>query len=61
VIVGRYDFVQTVAMAEELTHLIPKAHLAVFEESGHFPWVEERHHFHEVLHDFVSRVLKATL
>jgi proline iminopeptidase len=60
VIVGRYDFIQTVAMAEELTHLIPQAHLAVFEESGHFPWVEERQHFHEVVHDFVYSVVKAT-
>jgi proline iminopeptidase len=54
VIVGRHDFIQTVDMATAIANGIPGARLAIFERSGHFPWIEERARFHDVVRDFVT-------
>jgi len=56
VLVGRHDFIHNVEMAEEIARLIPGAELVIFEQSGHFAFVEERERFHEVVRDFVQRV-----
>lgn len=56
VLVGRYDFTQPVYMSEELARLIPDARLAILEESGHFPWVEERECFRAVVGDFAQNL-----
>lgn len=53
VVVGRYDFIQTVSMADELARLLPHARLVIFDASGHFPWVEERARFHMLVTEFV--------
>lgn len=55
VIVGRHDFITTVAMAEEMVRHIPNAKLEIFEESGHFALVEEPEKFYRVIKEFVER------
>ncbi|MGA9192431.1 MAG: alpha/beta hydrolase [Anaerolineales bacterium] len=53
IIVGRHDFITNVAMAEEIDRHLPNSQLAVFEDSGHFPLIEERQKFYQVIRDFV--------
>jgi len=53
VIVGRHDFITTVSMAEEMVMHLPHARLEVFDDSGHFAFVEEPDKFRRVIHDFV--------
>ncbi len=55
VIVGRHDFITNVAMAEEMTAHIPNAQLEVFENSGHFAFIEEPEKFHDVIKKFVLK------
>jgi proline-specific peptidase len=54
IIVGRHDFITNVAMAEEIDRHLPNSQLAVFEDSGHFPLIEEQEKFYQVIRDFVS-------
>ncbi|MGE5463909.1 MAG: alpha/beta fold hydrolase [Syntrophothermus sp.] len=54
VIVGRHDFITNVAMAEEMVKHIPNARLEIFEDSGHFPLVEEPEKFYRIIKEFVS-------
>ncbi len=53
VIVGRHDFITTVAMAEEIVKHLPSARLEIFEDSGHFALVEEPEKFNRVIREFV--------
>ncbi len=53
VIVGRHDFITTVSMAEEMVKHLPHARLEIFDDSGHFAFVEEPDKFRRVVHDFV--------
>jgi pimeloyl-ACP methyl ester carboxylesterase len=41
---------------ELLAAALPAAELEVFEESGHFPYLEEPERFTEVMTTFLSRV-----
>jgi pimeloyl-ACP methyl ester carboxylesterase len=52
--VGRHDFITNVAMAEEMVRNIPHAKLEVFEDSGHFAFVEEPEKFYQVIKEFVQ-------
>jgi proline iminopeptidase len=54
VIVGRHDFITNVAMAQEMTRHIPNARMEVFEESGHYGFVEEPEKFYRVVKAFVE-------
>src|SRR5215211_1431677 len=54
VIVGRHDFITNVAMAEEIVKHIPNARLEIFEDSGHFAFVEEAGKFSRVIKEFVE-------
>lgn len=54
IIVGRHDFITNVAMAEEMAKNLAEARVVVFEDSGHFPLVEEREKFYQVIRDFVA-------
>ena len=54
VIVGRHDFITNVAMAEEMVRHIPHARLEIFEDSGHFAFVEEPDKFYRVIKEFVE-------
>jgi proline iminopeptidase len=42
VAVGRHDWICPLDQAEEIARLVPGAGLAVFEQSGHSPQIEER-------------------
>ncbi len=53
VIVGRHDFITNVAMAEEMVKNIPNAKLEIFDDSGHYGFVEEPEKFHRVVKEFV--------
>ena len=46
---GRHDVVTSWPQGERIASRIPGAELYVFEESGHFPWLEEHDHFFAVL------------
>lgn len=54
VIVGRHDFITNVAMAEEMVRYIPGARLEVFEDSGHFAFIEEPEKFRRTIREFVE-------
>jgi proline-specific peptidase len=54
VLAGRGDRTCSVAAAEAIQAGIPQAELVIFEESGHFPFVEESEHFLEVMRRFLK-------
>ena len=54
VMVGRHDFITNVAMAEEIAKHIPNARLEIFEDSGHYAFVEEPEKFYRVIKEFVE-------
>jgi proline iminopeptidase len=54
IIVGRHDFITNVAMAEEMAKHIPDARLIIFEDSGHYAFVEEPENFYRVIKEFVE-------
>lgn len=54
VIVGRHDFITNVAMAEEIVKHTPNARLEIFEDSGHYAFVEEPAKFSRVIKEFVE-------
>jgi pimeloyl-ACP methyl ester carboxylesterase len=56
VIAGRYDFLITQTMAEELTKSMSSAVLEIFEESGHMPFVEEPEKFSQLICNFVEKL-----
>lgn len=51
---GRHDWICPLPQSELMTERIPKAEIVVFEESGHFPWLEETDRFWNSLADFLS-------
>ncbi len=53
IMVGRYDFITTVEMAEDISAHIPQARLMVFDDSGHFAFVEEPERFKAAIMEFV--------
>ena len=54
VAVGRHDWICPVDQAEEIARLVPGAELAVFEQSGHSPQIEERAAFTRRLAAFLG-------
>jgi proline iminopeptidase len=54
VVSGRYDWVTPVSQGQVIASGIPGAALAVFEDSGHFPFIEEHDRFLHVIGDFVG-------
>jgi proline iminopeptidase len=55
IIVGRHDFITNVEMAKEMAARIPNAQMEVFEESGHYGFVEEPEKFYRVVKEFVEK------
>ncbi|MBI3460644.1 proline iminopeptidase-family hydrolase [Candidatus Acetothermia bacterium] len=53
VIVGANDM-PTIAMAEKTARLIPKARLEVFAQSRHFPFIEEKEKFMNIVREFLE-------
>lgn len=57
VLAGRHDFIMPVAAtAEPLAAGLPNAELVVFEESGHFPYIEQPAQFGDVVRDWLGRL-----
>lgn len=54
IVAGRHDFITNVLMAEEMRKHIPDARLEIFEDSGHFLFVEEPEKFYRVIKEFVE-------
>jgi proline iminopeptidase len=52
---GRYDLLTTPECAKRLATRIAQAELAWFENSGHFPWIEEPDAFFGAVRDFLVR------
>jgi len=51
---GRFDPQTPVACANELAQGIPDNQLEMFEKSGHFPFIEEKEKFLDVVGDFLE-------
>ncbi|HJT59801.1 MAG TPA: alpha/beta hydrolase, partial [Ktedonobacteraceae bacterium] len=57
VLAGRYDWITPPAQGAERLHAgIPHSQMVVFEESGHFAYVEEHDKFVNVVGDWISRL-----
>jgi proline iminopeptidase len=55
---GRHDWIAPPAQgAQRLARGLPHARLVFFEESGHFPFIEENQRFLSVLREFVGDVV----
>ena len=55
IIVGRQDFITNVDMAKEMAERIPNAKMEIFEESGHYGFVEEPEKFYRAVKEFVEK------
>jgi proline iminopeptidase len=53
IVVGLHDYICPVALSEHLHKGIPQSQLTIFEESGHFPWLEEPEKFWTILNGFL--------
>jgi pimeloyl-ACP methyl ester carboxylesterase len=60
VLVGRHDPQTPPVCAEELAAGIPQSHLAIFEHSGHYPFIEETDAFWATVERFLESSLPAT-
>jgi proline iminopeptidase len=56
IVVGRNDFIAPVCQAQNLREGIPHSELAIFEQSGHFPFVEEAQEFFTCVRAWVGKV-----
>lgn len=54
IMVGRNDFICPLSLSERLHAGLPDSRLVIFEESGHFPWLEESALFFTELDRFLS-------
>ena len=55
VITGRHDWITPPAQGGERIHAgLPNSKLVIFEESGHFPFIEERDEFLTTVRDWVN-------
>ncbi|WP_283137460.1 alpha/beta fold hydrolase [Rhizohabitans arisaemae] len=55
--VGRHDWVTPLACSETIAELIPNSTLAIFENSGHSPQIEEAELWDATVRDFLKNVL----
>jgi proline iminopeptidase len=55
VLCGRYDLLTTPECAKRMSTAIPHAELVFFEESGHFPWLEEPDAFFAAVKEWLAR------
>jgi proline iminopeptidase len=54
IVAGRHDPEAPLPCSEELLHGIPDAKLVIFEESGHFPFIEEASLFAQTVDAFLN-------
>ena len=55
ILVGRHDFIAPPSQAERLHEGIAHSELVVFEESGHYPFVEEAQKFCSCIRDWIGK------
>ncbi len=53
---ARHDWITPLAQSERIHHGIPGSELVVFEESGHFPFIEEQPKFLETVRSWLARL-----
>jgi pimeloyl-ACP methyl ester carboxylesterase len=53
ILVGRHDWLCPVAISEQLHAGLQRSKLVVFENAGHFPWIEEPDRFFPEVTDFL--------
>lgn len=51
--IGRYDWITTVRKSEVLYKAIPGSELVIFEQNGHFTFIEEQSKVLEILQRFL--------
>ncbi len=56
-ITGRHDWITSVRQAEDLVAGLRQGHLVVFEDSGHYPFIEENERFLAVVTAWLARHL----
>ncbi|MEG9295209.1 alpha/beta hydrolase [Mangrovibacillus sp. Mu-81] len=56
ILCGRHDVQCPVSYSIEIAEAIPQSRLKIFEESNHYPFLEEKEFFEEVFGDFVEQV-----
>lgn len=57
ILVGRDDFITPPSKACIMQEGIPNAEMVVFENSGHFPYIEEPETFFKTVHDWFKRTM----
>ena len=57
---GAHDWITSVAQARELAQGLPRGELVIFEESGHYPFVEETARFIQTVAAFLRRAAART-
>jgi proline iminopeptidase len=55
ILVGRHDHITPPSQSERLAQAITGAELVVFEESAHFPWLEEPDAYFGTVRDWLAR------
>ncbi len=55
VIAGRHDAFTAWPQAERIANRLPDAEVLVFEESGHFPWLDEPDAFFDGITAWLTR------
>jgi proline iminopeptidase len=56
---GRHDLFTSCPQSYRIAGRLKDAEVAVFEDSGHFPWIEEPNAFFATVHDWLGRKLGA--
>lgn len=57
VVAGRHDVFTSFPQAYRIAGRLPDAEVAIFEHSGHFPWIEEPDAFFATLREWAARKL----
>jgi proline iminopeptidase len=55
VVAGRHDAFTAWPQAERIAAKLPDAEVVIFEESGHFPWLDEPDEFFSTLTTWLTR------
>ena len=57
VMCGRHDVQCPLVYSQEMAELIPGAQLVVFDNSNHYPFLEEKTRFHQVYKDYIDGLM----
>ena len=55
ILAGRHDWITSIEQAQQLNAGIHRSRLVIFEESGHYPFIEEPARFCEIVKSFYER------